>query len=344
MRTCGRLCPTTRIADYPEGLVAWLAAVDADAWFYTGALENHPDLVDELARIKPLWGNAGDRCDGSAARPTCGKFCLSRGSAFPKRAVSAAGLPLDGSWLCKTHRGSSGSGVWALDGPAALGRAVEEGAEFQRRLDRGAGKPAAVVYLFGQREAWTLGATEQIIGNSLMGAGPFQYAGSIGPLTISHEISEQLDTLRDLLAERFGLRGVVGVDLWIDDQRAWVLEVNPRYTASVELLERASGVSALSILRGGAGPALRSAQPSPETFGKLILFAQQEVTITPAFSGWALAQAVEEPWPAVADVPAAGEVIPSGAPVVTLFATGPEGSVESLFAERVAQVERRLYL
>jgi predicted ATP-grasp superfamily ATP-dependent carboligase len=52
----------TRIDDYPQGFVGWLRSLSPrpDAWFCTDALENHPDLVDELAAIAPLWGNGGD--------------------------------------------------------------------------------------------------------------------------------------------------------------------------------------------------------------------------------------------------------------------------------------------
>jgi predicted ATP-grasp superfamily ATP-dependent carboligase len=330
-----RLCPATRIADYPEGLVAWLRSVDADAWFYTGALENHPDLIDELARIKPLWGNAGRAIQSVRDHAQLCKALTRAGLGFPKTCSSAAGLPLDGSWLCKTHRGSSGSGVWVLDGAAALDRTGSEGAEFQRRLDLGSGKPASVIYFFGEGDARTLGVTQQIIGCPLTGAAPFQYAGSLGPLRVASHVAEQLDALRDLLVETFQLCGVVGVDLWIDDERAWVLEVNPRYTASVELLERATGVPAFGLIK--------DCVETDSTVGKLILFAKREVTVSASFSNWALAQSAQEPWPALADIPAAGEAIPSGAPVLTLFAKGLELDVESLFAERVAQVERRLY-
>src|SRR5690606_16570511 len=29
-------------------------------WIYTGALENHPELLEELARQRPLWGNPAE--------------------------------------------------------------------------------------------------------------------------------------------------------------------------------------------------------------------------------------------------------------------------------------------
>ena len=45
-----RACPARRVQNYPQGLVAAAAACSPAAWLYTGGLENHPDLVDEIAR------------------------------------------------------------------------------------------------------------------------------------------------------------------------------------------------------------------------------------------------------------------------------------------------------
>src|SRR5919106_1235059 len=55
-----RIATATPISPYPEGLLDWLRAVEPSAWMYTGALENHPELVDQMAWIAPLWGNPGD--------------------------------------------------------------------------------------------------------------------------------------------------------------------------------------------------------------------------------------------------------------------------------------------
>ena len=52
-------CPARRVADYPRGLPAAVSAWPPCGWMYTGALENHPALVDRLAASRPLDGNPG---------------------------------------------------------------------------------------------------------------------------------------------------------------------------------------------------------------------------------------------------------------------------------------------
>src|SRR5687768_8535892 len=55
-----RIATATRISPYPEGILDWLRTMQPPAWMYTGALENHPELVDQMAWVAPLWGNPGE--------------------------------------------------------------------------------------------------------------------------------------------------------------------------------------------------------------------------------------------------------------------------------------------
>ena len=106
-----RVAAVTRISNYPEGLADWLAATECDAWMYTGALENYPDLVDRMAAIRPLLGNSGAPLRDVRDPMKLQLALTGAGMLFPETRTSPAGLPLDGSWLCKTYGGASGSGV-----------------------------------------------------------------------------------------------------------------------------------------------------------------------------------------------------------------------------------------
>ncbi len=65
----------------------------------------------------------------------------------------------------------------------------------------------------------------------------FAYRGSI-TVNVEPTVQESLQRLGELLARRFALRGIIGVDVALRDQHCWVLEVNPRYPASAELFEQ----------------------------------------------------------------------------------------------------------
>ncbi len=55
----GRICQSTRVERYPAGLREVVGGPQPGGWLYTGALENHPALVDALAALRPLYGNCG---------------------------------------------------------------------------------------------------------------------------------------------------------------------------------------------------------------------------------------------------------------------------------------------
>ncbi|MCC6493199.1 MAG: ATP-grasp domain-containing protein [Pirellulales bacterium] len=339
-------CRATRVDEYPEGLAAWLAATDCDGWLYTGALENQPALIERMAKLRPLLG-----CSGEALRRARDPFVLQHelngaGLLIPETVAGPHGLPPNGSWLCKTYRGASGAGVWALDDEQAASRCVEQRAVCQRLVE---GVAASAAFIVSRGGARLLGVTRQVVGESWTGARRWQYAGSAGPLAVGRRILGQLTLLGTVLAERFDMRGVVGVDFVLAGQRAWIVEINPRYTASIEILERISGesVAAAHVAACVGSGSARGAPPAVNTdqqHGKAILFARRGVTISGEFAAWARGQSSIDPNQcSLADVPHEGEPIAAGQPVVTVFAAAPAAGYDGAMRMRVAEVERRLY-
>ncbi|MBA3480205.1 MAG: ATP-grasp domain-containing protein [Pirellulales bacterium] len=346
-----RACAATRITGYPEALADWLAAAECDGWLYTGALENHPELISRMAKLRPLLGNGGAVLRAVRNPLILEPVLRDAGLSFPETIDSAKRLPLDSSWLCKTYRGAGGSGVWLLNSPEALQRAEREQAVYQRFVG---GVSAAAVFVCSSDGGQLFGVTRQLVGDARAGAKPWHYAGSLGPLPVGKEVDSQLAKLGDLLSRRFQLRGLVGVDLVIANNRAWVLEINPRYSASVEVIERITGRSAIAEHVAACGGAVRSESRSATArtadgsnalaYGKAVLFAKHDVTITPAFYQWAIAQAsVELEQCRLADIPEAGQRLSIGQPVLTVFASRSAQELDAEFGLRIADVESRLY-
>lgn len=321
-----RCCKATRIASYPEGFADWLAETECDGWLYTGALENSPDLVDRLASSqlllgKKLLGHVG----GTLRRvrdPLQLQAALSRaGLHFPETKAAADGQP-NNTWLGKTSRGSSGTGVGVTDGATYLQRRVE-------------GVPLSAVF----RGSQLLGVTRQLVGEAWAGAAEFQYCGSIAPWPLPDAAQLQLLRLGEVLCSEFGLTDLYGVDLILDpildNEKLWTIEVNPRYTAAVEVVERAYGISVFCSTES---------QPQNSCFGKVVLFAKAPLVITEDVNQRLLQQAGEIAWPEIADIPVTGTKIGVGQPVLTLFAEAVScEAVAVRLHERVAEIERQLY-
>ncbi|WP_145429938.1 ATP-grasp domain-containing protein [Lacipirellula limnantheis] len=349
-------CDATRIeAGYPEALADWLAATECDGWLFTGALENHHELINAMAKLRPLVG-----CSAGAIRATRNPLLLqpviqAAGLAFPETIEAGDKLPLDRSWLCKTYRSANGSGVWLLDGVEARERATEAGAYFQRFVG---GTSAAAVYLCSRQGSTLLGITHQLVGDAVAGAKPWHYAGSVGPLRISDAVAAQLAKLGELLSERFKLTGIVGVDLVIERDKAWIIEINPRYSASAEVVERVIGVNVVdahvkacanepielpaSVRPGRSGG--KGEEAATRTHGKLILYAKRDALVDEEFHAWAMSHSSLDPEACrLADIPALGELISAGHPILTAFAAAPATKYDSELKRLVQQVNARLY-
>lgn len=333
-----RCCPAIRVADYPSRLTAVAETAPPGPWMYTGGLENHPELVAEISRRRRLYGNPPDVLV-AVRDPMRVKAALQRvGVHVPRVSRSPAGLPQDGSWLQKPLWGSGGAGIRSWRGGE-----VREHDFFQEFI---AGQCISAVYVAAGGNAVLLGATRQLVGSDWTGAGRFAYCGSLGPLLLSPKVLEQFVELGCALSRHFGLAGLFGIDAVLADDRVWTIEINPRYTASVEVLERAVGCHAVGL---HAAACLRERLPAfiPRQAngccGKAVVYAQRNVRVTEDFLRLA-AFNWETPWPDLADIPESGTQIRAGRPIATVLAqAADEPSLLAELRRRAALVHRAVY-
>ncbi len=336
--------PAQNLARYPHDLPEALQAAPAGPWMYTGAVENYPRVIALTSASRELWGNA-PRALKAVRDPVLLANALYRGG-FPAPAVAIApeDLPADGTWLVKRRRSAGGLSIRPWDGVSH--RETVTTHYFQRFV---AGAACSAVFIAAAGRAVLLGATRQLIGETWAGAGGFQYAGSIGPLGLSVPLELELRRLGETLSAEFPLRGLFGVDFILNDEGAWPIEFNPRYTASVEILERATGLRAIHhhalACRESLLPTLADVPGAAgDRHGKAILFAPSRVRITVEATERLLAWNRAQAWPEVADIPAAESTIEPGAPVATVFASGAsDGVVLAGLRERIARLRGLLF-
>jgi predicted ATP-grasp superfamily ATP-dependent carboligase len=114
----------------------------------------------------------------------------------------------------------------------------------------------------------------------------------------------------------FGLVGLNGIDFVIAEGEAVVLELNPRYCASMELIERAHGRSLFQIHADSCRGELCApfGEAPPGVLGKGVLWARREV-VAAGTRAWLGRHDVR-------DVPFPGERIGRGRPVCTVLVEG----------------------
>jgi predicted ATP-grasp superfamily ATP-dependent carboligase len=195
------------------------------------------------------------------------------------------------------------------------------------------------------KTALLVGVTRQLVGEVWLHAAPFHYCGSIGPVQLKLGLQEAFTRLGTALVSGCGLVGLFGVDAILRDGLPWPVEVNPRYTASVEVLELTLNVALLTEHRkafeqknpasAGQDCIFSKAFTSTEEklnsplwadfrgprIGKAILFAPRSF-VFPGTPAWDRDQApgpfLPRPF-ALADIPVRGTKIKARQPVFTLF-------------------------
>jgi predicted ATP-grasp superfamily ATP-dependent carboligase len=313
---------------------------------YTGALENHPDLVDAMAEVVPLWGNGGKVLLRVRSPLRLSATLQQANFLFPETRESPVGLPRDGSWLAKTGRGASGSGVRILISSGDPSIRASGRHFFQRRV---AGTPYSAVFVAADGGATLLGVVQQLVGEPWLGARQFQYCGAIGPANLPTSVHVEISRIGHVLAREFGLIGLFGVDLVIDKEQVWTIEVNPRYTASAEIIERTEEVCSIkshadAITNHAKSPGIPQPASAFKHQAKAILFARQPTTITPRIHRALITEASQTSWPALADIPHPHTSIEKHHPVLTIFAElAHNGEPIKFLQNRVAILERTLY-
>jgi predicted ATP-grasp superfamily ATP-dependent carboligase len=292
-----------------EGIRAGLVA-------YTSNLENYPRAVERLARGRALLGNSPavlTRVRNPVALSSLLRRC---GFAVPTtRATPPTGAGVT-RWLLKPRRSGGGHGVVVWHHR----RSLPKKCYLQERI---AGIPGSVIFAANRDSAVVLGLSRQLVGDSRFGAHGFRYCGSLlggGTTPVFPRQDDLLETASAMAREvtrEFGLVGLNGIDFIARRGVPYPIEVNPRYSASMELVERAYRLSMFEIHVQACRGIL---PPEPDSRagieGKAIVFAKRDVTLgkTTAWVGRR----------SFGDVPHPGQHILAGRPICTVFARGPD--------------------
>lgn len=317
---------------YPIGLVKLVQQANlnpATSVLFTGAMENHAQATTALQALHPIRGL---NTQGMAAMRKLGrqpeKWTAIHGIKWPrtldlsddKLAVDAITQLVNShghTWLIKPIHSAGGTGIKRIDSSTPLspdGPTCGQGELLQQYIQ---GRPVGAVFRSKLKPAQDrqrakqpvvcelLGVSEQIIGDAHFGAKGFGYVGSIGPVQMTAKQTAALCELGKQLVNKQPTADLFGVDLILDEQgELWPIEINPRYTASVEVLEKACRFAALD----------HHSKPQPGNIaGKAYVFAKADSKAPDLYAHFNHDQ--------IADVPHVGSDLMTGHPICTLLAT-----------------------
>lgn len=276
------------------------------AW--TSNLENAPGVLEVLGTSRQVLGNGG-AVVRRARQPELVAQVL-ESSGLPGARVVGAAVAGGPALLRKPRASGGGHGVSRWPGCEAAG----DDTYLQEEV---AGVPGSLLFLADGAAVVPVTMTRQLVGDAAFGAHGFTWCGNLAGQDVlprQDELAASALAAARALARAFGLRGLNGIDFIARHGEAVVIEVNPRWTASAELAERALGTTLFtSHAEASEGrQASLPAWPGGRVTGKAVVYATEARTMGNTDS-WLQDDDVR-------DIPTTGSPVPAGAPICTVLA------------------------
>ena len=214
-------------ADKVVGAVETLTrAHDPIGLVYGAGFEHQPETIAAIARRIRVFGNDGTTLNRAKDPGKLAQICEANGVRFPPIAFAPPDEPE--AWLMKRRGGAGGDHIALAHG---LGRAPPD-CYYQRRVT---GRSISALFLATSERAEILGLSMQWTAPTP--AAPFRYGGAAGPVAPHPAQAEEIARCVALIASEFDLVGLNGVDFLVSDDAVWLLEINPRPGATLDVFE-----------------------------------------------------------------------------------------------------------
>lgn len=276
--------------------------------------EHRPATLAALAARWPLIGSPPAAVAAVKDPRRLAALCAELSIPHPAVAFAPPGDP--SAWLVKRAGGCGGSHVAPADAETHID--VGSGRYFQRRVD---GRAMSATVLCAADGARLLAFCTAAFAPTA--ASPFRFGGLEGPVAVDADVAGEVAAAAGGLAAATGLLGLVGLDLVVDGRRWWLIEVNPRPTAALDVLDRGRPALMSLHLSASAGAALPTWTPPAHAAATAVVYAERDgVAAGCTWPSWA------------ADRPTAGTPIPAGTPLCTVRADGGGEVARARLTER----------
>jgi predicted ATP-grasp superfamily ATP-dependent carboligase len=364
-------------ADSFADMLSWEPRLPVVPWMFTGGVENHLELIRLFSKRRPLWGTAVDGV--AAARDPLNVEQTLRHMGVPYLEVRDRRQPPppNGEWLLKPRHGGGGRGICRWLPSATASPILAEPHYFQKRV---VGPSCSASFLALNKNTILLQVARQLFTRvpggdrspepeqnrerdipGMARATDYPFSGNLAPINVPTGVQRQLALMGARLAEAFSLRGLFGFDFILQRGLPWLVEINPRITSSMELLEPRLTVPLLelhrlalesfenpvrspelaAILATGISAVTEHRRRPAGVFGKRIVFAAEACTAG-LFPGnlppGSIAAGCRT---SITDIPRPGQWIHPGAPICTVSAWG---ATETACLEKLQRQEDRVRL
>jgi predicted ATP-grasp superfamily ATP-dependent carboligase len=193
---------------------------------YGSGFEDRPAILDAVERRWRLLGNRAEVVLRLKDPLAFAALCRDCAAPHPQTSLERPDdLP---RWLARQRGGSGGGHIRAAhDDPAADAQTY-----YQKRV---AGRPVSALILADGARCSIVGFSDQWASPTL--GRPFRYGGAVRPAALAPTMAQSLTSAVRRLVSRAPLVGLNSMDFVVSDDQFWLLEVNPRPGATLDIFE-----------------------------------------------------------------------------------------------------------
>jgi uncharacterized protein len=343
-RDSGEACDILQIESYPDSVAAQLKSLEHGVVLLAGGMENHVELIDQVGKYHRILGPNVEQIkrirDHEFLVSSINKSDHDGVLRFPETVPTVHDVDPKDNWLCKSFFGCGGFHIERFHDDY-FANLKEGNYYFQREVT---GQSVGTVFLCERSNVQLLGVTaaiDSLMHQSITGPQPIlppmAYRGSYGLIALPNIVKEAMCNWAFSFAQSLDYTGIMQADWITCNSVAWLLEVNPRWTASMEIIEWAQGCNLFSIqasldnelkLMLSTAPAMVSRIAPMNILYKAIQYANSPFIVSEEQSNEMLASKFnrfERNAPSSSDrfgwcdIPRAGTPIETGQPIASYF-------------------------
>jgi predicted ATP-grasp superfamily ATP-dependent carboligase len=287
---------------------------------YGSGFEDRPAVLEAIERRWRILGNPAATVAGLKDPLAFAALCRDCAAPHPQTSLER---PDDLSrWLARQRGGSGGGHIRAANDDLA----ADPRTYYQQRVT---GRPVSALILADGARGSIVGFSDQWASPTL--GRPFRYGGAVRPAALAPAMAQSLTSAVERVLSRAPLVGLNSVDFLVSDDQFWLLEVNPRPGATLDIFEpeNAPGDSLFARHVAACDGALLPPWRSGGARAAAIIHADCELISSPRMD-----------WPVWArDRQPAGSFVGEGEPFCTVLAEGANpAEAMRLLNERSASV------
>jgi predicted ATP-grasp superfamily ATP-dependent carboligase len=203
-----------------------ISAYEPIGLVYGAGFERRPETIAAIARKTRILGNEAEALKRAKDPLALARLCAAIGVSHPPVMFAAPAEP--DHWLVKRRGGAGGAHIAA----ATDSRPLSPDCYFQRRVT---GQAISALFVANGEKAAIIGLSVQW--TSPTPASPFRYGGAAGPTAFAVPQAEEIGRAVASITSELGLVGLNSVDFLVSCDAVWVIEINPRPGATLDVFE-----------------------------------------------------------------------------------------------------------